>query len=267
MPHALLAGAYPQPQQMIVNPLLLNPALLAATSGYSSTAAAQQLLFSQSLANTNGINPLVQQQINSLISAEFARLAAEQEPPASVSLHDPPGMTEEDSSIESSLPPPSSSNDVDDDIACLGLGKEFLPATTQPTRLCDCGMALCREIGYPHKGSIRFSAQTVDHWCQILDITDPKRLAQIRSCPEVFSLAYWHFREEDRCFDKLVGQVRLTSKGSQVLPDAHLQSFVDNYKEASSEGDEQDEPRRPSKRMLELHKSWAQFRRSPTLEP
>lgn len=264
MPNPLLAGLPQQMPMPSVSPLLLNPALLAATSGYASQAAAtQQLLLSQALASTSGVNPLVQQQINSLISAEFARLATDKE----VSSR----LTMSTALPKAPSPPPTISADpsMDENVACLGLGKEFLPATTQNTRLCDCGMALCHEIGYPHKGSIRFSAKTVDQWCQVLDITDPKRLAQIRSCPEVFSLAYWHFREEDRVLDKLTGKIRLAPHSCMVQPNAHLQSFVDNYKDdnTASVGIDKQESRQPSERMMELHRSWAQFRRAPTLEP
>lgn len=254
-----LLSHLPPPQLPTPSPLMLNPSLLAASAGYANAAAAQQLMLSQSLANTNGVNPLVQQQINSLIKAEFSRLAAADSSPSTTSpltipKTDPPvGMRNSPTTIPRA------------NVACLELGKEFLPATTQRTRLCDCGMALCMEIGYPHRGSIPFSFHNADQWCKTLDITDSYRLRQIKATPESFSLAYWHFREEHQKVDEQ-GQVTLW-QNSEALPDAHLQTFVDEYKRSSPRSKEVEKPRQPSKKMLALHNQWVQFRRSPTLEP
>lgn len=248
-----------QPQLPITSPLMLNPSLLAASAGYANAAAAQQLMLSQALASTTGVSPLVQQQINSLIKSEFSRLAAADSSPPSTSpltipKSDPPvGMRNSPTSVPKA------------NIACLELGKEFLPSTTQRTRLCDCGMALCMEVGYPHRGSVPFSAQNVDQWCKTLDITDSYRLRQIKATPESFSLAYWHFREEHQKVDEQ-GQVTLW-QNSEALPDAHLQTFVDEYKRLSPRSKEVEKPRQPSKKMVALHNQWVQFRRAPALEP
>jgi hypothetical protein len=167
-------------------------------------------------------------------------------------------------------------------IASLNLGQEFLSRMEgAPSRLCDCGMTLCYEIGYPNAGRFEFPEDPaiVQQWCQALDITGNNRIRSIMQSPSKFHVAYWHFRKEHRSLNARTGQwTRLWGNISyenthqnqatiiRAIPDAHLQSFIDDHEE---ELYLQSSVRRraPSSRSIQLHNYWISVRRPPTLDP
>lgn len=167
------------------------------------------------------------------------------------------------------MPSITSSYENANDIASLNLGQEFqLPPTChsgrEDVRPCDCGMDLCREIGYPNLGSFEFpssSPNLVSIWCQCLGINDLQRIQQIHGNPAQFRVAYWHFRPEYRAFSDRTGT--WIPRNRILVPDACLQEFVDKIKDAK----QLQHDRAPSMRMLDLHNYWIRVRRPPVLEP
>ncbi|CAB9510280.1 expressed unknown protein [Seminavis robusta] len=231
-------------QAAAASSLFLNPALFAA----ANAAAAHQLILAQALAASGSTPTTVQQQLNSIISSEINRLATT----GGSSDHGGLARPSYPSMLDAKLPPSALPGNAmmqhDATIACLNLGEEFLPMLPG-CKLCDCGMALCHEIGYPNRCSVPFPDNDeglLTEWCQTLDIADPRRLREIRLNPSKFRLAYWHFRK----------------RGDQkrLLPDQSLQGFVDEVQDTMGR-------RKPSKRMLELHSYWCRVRRPPTLDP
>lgn len=161
-----------------------------------------------------------------------------------------------------------------ENVACLNLGSEFLPRQDycQNVGLCDCGVALCHEIGYPNEGSFTFprgDPNFVLQWCKVLGLSDPARIREMQEHPESYRLAYWHFHPRHRVWNSVTEYWELRPETlSEALPDAYLQGFVDNWLAQNSGGGVATEQgRKPSKRMLLLHKRWVQTRRPPTLEP
>ena len=250
---------------------LAGPGSLLPVSDLTSAAAllqpdkARQLRLSRALSAPRTTQ---QQMLTDLISSEMNLCAA-----VAAARADPPGTTRKvspsstsTSTFHSSSTTSSSTFSDDFHVACLDLGDEFLPGDTG--LLCDCGKSLCREIGYPNRGSVPFPSRknAVAAWCQALDITEPKRLAQIKHNPSRYRVAYWHFREKSRKRTKgNRGFMMMVDKGS--LPDASLQSFVNHTLSTRKRSATAAPTRKSLGRMVALHNYWAQVRRSPTLEP
>jgi hypothetical protein len=265
-PAAVLLSQLGKPLQVhqaeSASSLYLNPALLSA--GYNNTAAAQQFMLVQALASSGAMPTTLQRHLNSIIASEISRLATTV---TSATTSDVPYGIEAtvaskfslskqapDKSL-SSLMTATETGNIHEPyaVACLDLGDEFLRIPgNNAAKLCDCGLALCHEIGYPNRGTVAFPDDDdilLAEWCHRLDITNPQRLRCIQSNPSKYRLALWHFRNH--------------TPGSPSIPDRSLQVFADEMRVLSNTHTQ----RKPSQRMMNLHNYWAQVRRVPTLEP
>jgi len=301
----MVSMAFQQQQRHQQMAAMSNPFFLQSLA-LQNHPMAHQMLLSQALSASNvvggGVNPL----FTGFIASELAMMShanpaamvamtggapvvnvnssfvsesqGSSKPSSPKSTTDPP--TADDDTItptaddDTESDESSSGEDEEDDdrieVACLNISQEFLPQLDrqrQPARLCDCGKALCHEIGYPNRGSFEFPPNTsaIHRWFAALDIADPDRRKDIQENPSKYRIAYWHFEPKDRIdpHKRSGGKVRLVKSGA-VLPTAHLQAFVDEQMVASKGHAVR---RKPRQRMLKLHQYWAQVRRAPTLEP
>jgi hypothetical protein len=265
-PAAVLLNQLRKPRQVqqavAASSLFLNPAFVP--SGYNNAATTQQFMLAQALASSGSMPTILQRQLNNIIASEISRFATTVTPAAAtratngteatVHAKFPLAVNVPEWSPSSGMVATKTNNSHDPSaVACLDLGDEFLRTPgKKATSLCDCGMALCHEIGYPNRGTVAFPDDNDDlllEWCHRLDITNPQRLRCIQANPAKFRLATWHFTNH-------------ASKRPSI-PDQSLQVFVDEMRDSSISH----KLRQPTQRMTNLHNYWAQVRRLPTLEP